>query len=404
MTKALFFFALLLPSIIGLGQSKYADVVIDSFYSGANPAFSSFYGTNGNGGGIVLVNPSVCLGNNPWFVSLPKDSYLTIGFVDNTIFDAPNQDDIFIQEKGSAAELADIYVSSDFGVSFTYFGQINGGVTNAIDLQDIGYTGLVNAIKIVGLDNNGSSPGFDLARIYGIDGANCSANAALTIPDVCQDSILDLRTLGGGKWEGSLTADSLLVTQDTGTKYLTHIVEDVYPICPNDTVLIPVSVVPCDCSGTPFGHNEVDICGICQDPLDSLFGKSCLDCAGVPFGNFTYDACHQCLSQDDVTRCGRDNIAFIPNVFSPNGDGLNDYFRVYFRQGVVGTVVDYSIFSRWGELVYRQSSPSLRGGETWWDGRIHGKTATSGVYIYHIRVELENGELLEYSGDVTLLR
>ncbi len=384
-------------------QDKYADVLIDSYYSGANPAFSNFYGSDGSGG-IVLVNPEVCLGNNPWFVSLPKDSYVTVGFVDNLIFNAPNQDDIFIQEKGSASELADIFVSSDFGQTFTFFGKINGGVTNAIDLEDIGYTGLVNAIKIVGLDNNGFAPGFDVARIYGITGANCSADAAFELPDVCQDSTLDITGLAPGFWSGNIMQDSQVMTLDTGTFFLTHIVEDKFAICPNDTALVAIHVTPCDCQGVPYGKYEVDNCMICMDPLDSLFDQSCLDCAGVPFGNASLDACNHCLSQDDAVRCTSDNILYIPNVFSPNGDGINDLFETNFKQGVEGEILEFSIYSRWGELMHSQKSSSLRGDIIRWDGWAKGRKAPPGVYVYHLRLLLSNGEFLEYFGDVTLVR
>ena len=396
--------AILLVSWALNAQDKYSDVLLDSYYSGANPAFSTFYGTNGMGSGIEPVNPNVCVGNTPYFVSLPKGSYVTVGFVDNLIFDAPNQNDIFIQEKGSADELADIYVSSDNGTSFTYFGQINGGITNAIDLADIGYTDLVNAVKIVGLDNNGAAPGFDVARIYGIKGANCTANASFDFPTICQDSILDITGVTQGTWSGSIVQDSQLVALDTGAFYLTHIVQDPFPVCPNDTAIIPIHIAPCDCRGIPYGDFVVDDCALCLDPLDSTFNKSCLDCAGVPFGKSRIDACNQCLPPGDINRCTTDNIIYVPNAFSPNGDGLNDIFDISFRQGVDGKIIGYSIFSRWGELMFHSSSPSIRGKDHWWDGRVKGRKVPSGVYIYLIQIELSNGERLAYSGDVTLLR
>ena len=384
-------------------QDKYADVLLDSYYSGTNPNFSNFYGSNG-AGGIVLVNPDVCLGNTPWFVSLPKGSYVTVGFVDNLIFNAPNQDDIFIQEKGSASELADIFISSDNGLTFTFFGKINGGVTNAIDLEDIGYTGLVNAIKIVGLDNNGFAPGFDVARIYGITGANCSANAEFDLPSVCQDSTLDLTGLAPGTWSGSILQDSQIVTIDTGTFLLTHIVVDEFPICPNDTAIIPVHVTPCDCRSVPYGEFEIDDCAICLDPTDTLFNTSCLDCLGIPFGTASLDACNNCLQEDDLSRCTADNILFIPNVFSPNSDGINDFFETSFKQGIEGEILEYSIYSRWGELMHSQVAPTVRANDIWWDGSTKGKKAPIGVYVYHLRIKLANGELIEYFGDVTLVR
>lgn len=390
-------------STVVRAQVKYADVILDAYYSGSNPAFSDFYGLNGGSSGIEYVDPSVCTGNTPWFVSLPSGSYVTVGFVDNIIFNAPNQNDIFIQEVGEASELADIYVSSDNGLTFTFFGKIDGGQTNAIDLEDIGYTGLVNAIKIVGLDNNGASPGFDVARIYGIKGANCSADAAVNFPIVCQDSILDIGKFSGD-WSGSILESNQINTLDTGTFFLTHIVQDQFPVCPNDTALISVHITPCDCQGTPYGDFEMDDCDICLDPADDLFGVSCVDCAGVPFGNASVDACGQCLPQGDTSRCSTENIAYFPNIFSPNNDGVNDFFKIFFREGVVGEMIEFSIYNRWGEQVFSRKAASIRALNLWWDGNIREKKAPTGVYVYHIRAELANGEFIEYSGDVTLVR
>jgi len=74
-----------------------------------------------------------------------------------------------------------------------------------------------------------------------------------------------------------------------------------------------------------------------------------------------------------------------------------------FRQGVEGDILEYSIYGRWGELMYRKKSASVRGTDIWWDGQSTGRKAPSGVYLYHIRIELAGGELLEYSGDITLV-
>lgn len=62
-------------------------------------------------------------------------------------------------------------MSSDFGATFAAIGQANGGTTTGIDLATTGYTGNVNAIKIVGLDNGGGSPGFDVAFVEGLAGS-----------------------------------------------------------------------------------------------------------------------------------------------------------------------------------------------------------------------------------------
>lgn len=95
----------------------------------------------------------------------------------------------------------------------------------------------------------------------------------------------------------------------------------------------------------------------------------------------------------------------VPNVFSPNGDGTNDFFN-YVTNGIPEdgdiTVLDLKIFNRWGQLVYDNNDP-LNG----WDGMYNGDPAPSDVYIYKmlLRVGTENRDVtFESTGDITLLR
>ena len=79
--------------------------------------------------------------------------------------------DIFVSEVGGNDETAEVYVSSDFGATFTLLGIATTDTVSGFDLADIGFTDLVNAVKIVGLDNFGGSPGFDLAFVQGLEGS-----------------------------------------------------------------------------------------------------------------------------------------------------------------------------------------------------------------------------------------
>lgn len=90
---------------------------------------------------------------------------------------------------------------------------------------------------------------------------------------------------------------------------------------------------------------------------------------------------------------------FIPNAFSPNGDGVNDHFVPSGNAGLL-TIHRMQIYDRWGELVLDQS-----GGENVsWDGRQFSKDAPAGVYLYVIDVTLHDGKKKMLAGDVTLLR
>lgn len=95
---------------------------------------------------------------------------------------------------------------------------------------------------------------------------------------------------------------------------------------------------------------------------------------------------------------------YIPNVFSPNGDGRNDEFRIFTGQGVVS--VNYiRIFDRWGGLLHSEGSqlPNPTGIYAW-DGLSDGKQAPPGVYVYVAEITFVDNITLIYSGDITLIK
>ncbi len=101
----------------------------------------------------------------------------------------------------------------------------------------------------------------------------------------------------------------------------------------------------------------------------------------------------------------RNRNVYIPNIFSPNNDGPNDFFHIYTGNGVK-QIKSVNIFSRWGSLVFsaKNLQPSGIDGIKLWDGKFKGKRMNSGVYIYIIDVEFLDGVELLYRGDITLVR
>ncbi len=90
---------------------------------------------------------------------------------------------------------------------------------------------------------------------------------------------------------------------------------------------------------------------------------------------------------------------YIPNAFSPNGDGVNDYFTVYGSEDFI-TIQSLRIFDRWGNRVYgQQQDYPFR-----WDGTNNGKEMVSGVYVYILDLVLYDGTRKMIKGDVTVLR
>jgi gliding motility-associated-like protein len=90
----------------------------------------------------------------------------------------------------------------------------------------------------------------------------------------------------------------------------------------------------------------------------------------------------------------------IPNSFSPNGDGLNDYFlpRALLSSGL--RKFSMSIYNRWGEQVFTTASINGRG----WDGKFGSKDQQLGVYVYVIDVEFKNNIRKNFTGNITLMR
>jgi gliding motility-associated-like protein len=112
-----------------------------------------------------------------------------------------------------------------------------------------------------------------------------------------------------------------------------------------------------------------------------------------------------CVARDtivvDFRRCTVFN-AFLPNAFSPNGDGINDAFRPFLPPDV--TIIDYTfrVFDRWGNLVFETDQIDRE-----WDGTFRGNLLPQGVFLYfiHVRYQDDFGEdVAQLSGDVLLTR
>ena len=87
---------------------------------------------------------------------------------------------------------------------------------------------------------------------------------------------------------------------------------------------------------------------------------------------------------------------FIPNAFTPNGDGLNDQLRVY-GNGI--QQIKFMVFNQWGQKLFETDSQS-----DGWDGTQNGKMQPSGVYMYVCEVTMNDGRKTIKKGSVNLIR
>jgi len=89
---------------------------------------------------------------------------------------------------------------------------------------------------------------------------------------------------------------------------------------------------------------------------------------------------------------------YLPNAFTPNGDGRNDIFRMINAQ--YDKLVQFIIFNRWGQMVYDNSTDIGQG----WDGTFNGVPQDMGTYYYNIIVSTPEGINKNFKGDITLIR
>lgn len=165
-----------------------------------------------------------------------------------------------------------------------------------------------------------------------------------------------------------------------------------------------------------FG-DEVSMRLLVEPAAESILWESsqaidCLDCDDIvvrPTSDDVYgvviDHVNGCRSElSTLFKVNRKRCTqYIPNAFSPNGDGINDRFTVpSTRAGV--EIVSMAIHDRYGGQFYHEENTSFTDEGRGWDGTVKGKKAAPGVYVYLIEIAYFDGTSEVFKGDVTLMR
>ena len=137
---------------------------------------------------------------------------------------------------------------------------------------------------------------------------------------------------------------------------------------------------------------------------------SCADCSEVSVAPLTdtwysltaTDAAGCSTSDSVLVRVIQDRRVFIPNAFSPNGDGVNDLFYLQSRRAE--TFLDLSVFDRWGNLLFHRPDGYTNDPSQGWDGRFRGKMLGAGVYYYRVAVRFPDGGVEGFEGEVEMVR
>jgi gliding motility-associated-like protein len=98
----------------------------------------------------------------------------------------------------------------------------------------------------------------------------------------------------------------------------------------------------------------------------------------------------------------KDANVFIPNTFSPNGDGSNDVFFVRGRG--LDRVKSLRIFNRWGEVVFEKTNFPVNDPLYGWDGKFKGNKPIPDVYVYQVEVFCDNSQIIHFDGNIALIQ
>ena len=200
-------------------------------------------------------------------------------------------------------------------------------------------------------------------------------------------------------WSSGDTSSSIVINT-TGQYY----VETTNGNCPSGFDTIQAI------SDTPPSAIIIGDSAICDDLELSLFAEG--------YGNFTWsngdegsssqietegvitltatNSCNQSISDSrKITKIDCSTTIYIPNSFTPNGDGQNDFFKV---EGTNIQSINGKIFNRWGELLYQWNNSTAQ-----WDGTYKGRKLSAGVYVYRIKVEFLNDNFKTYTNRLVIL-
>lgn len=116
------------------------------------------------------------------------------------------------------------------------------------------------------------------------------------------------------------------------------------------------------------------------------------------------DTLHQCSASDEIQVVVDKSKPFLmANAFSPNGDGANDEFGVFFRSDI-DAIKTFRVFDRFGNLLFESSNMLAENDTRGWDGTFKGQELPSGIYVYYLVARFIDGRDQVLSGDVMLVR
>ncbi|MBI2281135.1 MAG: VCBS repeat-containing protein, partial [Bacteroidetes bacterium] len=246
-----------------------------------------------------------------------------------------------------------------------------------------------------------------------------TSNFAVSDTLICENECIDYTSLSTGanswSWEFIGGTPNSSTTQNPTICYA---VAGIYPVelivnntYGSDTLIKTIVVVPIPTitTGADITINLGEITTLTAtgsggsytwSPPDWLSCINCQTTIASPEETTTYTVTadsNGCTASDNVTvKVDFVNIVFVPNIFSPNGDGAND---IVYVEGKTIDKLHFFIYDRWGENVF-ETTDITKG----WDGTFRGKEMNKAVFVYYLEATFKDGSKTTKKGDITLIK
>jgi gliding motility-associated-like protein len=244
--------------------------------------------------------------------------------------------------------------------------------------------------------------------------------------NICVGSFVQLTATGADQYQWSPSAGlnnagiaSPIASPAVSTLYTVIAIDNDHCFADTASININVSPIPTVAAGVDItlgvgssvqlqAAGSADVISWVWTPGSNLSCVTCPNPVASPKQTTQYSVevmnSGGCKSSDALTVfvvCIKGNL-FIPNTFSPNGDGINDMF--YPRGTGVYLIKSLRIYNRWGEIVFEKLNFNVNDASAGWNGLYKGQKLSPDVFVYTCEVVCENNEVLLSTGDVTLIR
>ena len=156
----------------------------------------------------------------------------------------------------------------------------------------------------------------------------------------------------------------------------------------------------------PFSKELIDSIIVSIDGFTTEFGTQKFEIfpSKTEFLSVWLTDIYGCEYEDELTIFVDNEIdIFVPNIFSPNGDGINDRFYIP-KHPQIEKIIEFKIFDRWGNNVFGANQFYPGEESIGWDGLFNGRPMDPAVFVYFIRYSTSDGAMNFKKGSFTLIR